>query len=270
MLRTPRTLSVLAAALVLAACSSQTPPASSQAPSASSQTPSAQPSPAVPLAGQSSCGDLVADGKPVHFGSEIKSDLYGRIFGTGRTGIVISHMNGGDVCQGTPYAKELAQAGYRTMVFDFGGFGVSKSAGASHRQQVVSAAAALRADGATRIVLLGGSMGATASLAAAPDVTPPPAAVVALSPPLIFLDDNASAAAAKLTMPVFYAAGGIEPQYPANVKQLDALTPKGVPHVMMLADGSTSHGLWLVDPADGVQPVRAAILDFLKKYAPAT
>ena len=255
MLRTPRIVIALAAAALLAACGSTSP--------------AAAPTPAETLAGQASCGDLVADGKPVHFGSEIASDLYGRIFGTGRTGIVIAHMNGGDVCQGAPYAKELAQAGYRTMVFDFGGFGVSTAAGASNTKQVVSAAAALRADGATSIVLLGGSMGATASLAAAPAVTPPPVAVIALSPPLIFNGDNASDGAAKLTMPVFYAAGAIEGEYPDNIKELDGLTPKGVPHVMMLGEGSTDHGLWLVDPAVGVPAVRTAIRDFLTKYAPA-
>jgi hypothetical protein len=134
----------------------------------------------------------------------------------------------------------------------------------------VAAAAALRADGASSIVLLGGSMGATASLAAVPDVTPPPAAVVALSPPLIFNDDNAANGVAKLTMPVFYAAGEIEGEYPDNITELDALTPKGVAHKKMLGEGSNDHGLWLVDPAVGVPAVRAAILDFLQQYAPAT
>lgn len=249
-------MTALAAAALLAACDSAKQPATSAPPG--------------PLAGEATCGELVADGKPVHFGTDISSDLYGRIFGTGRTGVVIAHMNGGDVCQGTPYAKELAQAGYRVLVFDFAGFGVSTAAGASQRKQVAAAAAALRADGASSIVLLGGSMGATASLAAAPDVAPPPAAVVALSPPLIFNDDNASNGAAKLTMPVFYAAGGLESEYPDVIQQLDALTPKGVPHKTMLGDGSTDHGLYLVDPAVGVPAVRTAILDFLKQYAPAS
>lgn len=248
----------MASAALLAACGSSSPPA---APSPTG--------PAGPVAGLASCGDLVAGGQPVHFGTDIAADLYGQIFGTGKTGIVIAHMNGGDVCQSTPYAKELAQAGYRVLVFDFAGFGVSTSAGVSHRKQVVAAAAALRADGASSIVLIGGSMGATASLAAAPDVAPPPAAVVALSPPLVFMDDNASDGARRLTMPVFYAAGAIEADYPDNIKELDALTPKGVAHKTMLAEGSTDHGLWLVDPAVGVPAVRAAILAFLQQYAPA-
>lgn len=257
MVRTPRKVVItLAAAALLTACSTSNPPAA--------------PSPAGPVAGRDTCGDLVSGGKPVHFGSEIGSDLYGQVFGSGKTGVVIAHMNGGDVCQGTPYAKELAQAGYRTMVFDFANFGVSTGTGASQRQQVVSAAAALRADGASSIVLLGGSMGATASLAAAPDVTPPPAAVVALSPPLVFNSDNASDGAAKLTMPVFYAAGGLELSYPEIIKQLDATTPKGVPHEAVVGEGSSSHGLYLVDPAVGAPAVRSALLSFLKQYAPVT
>ncbi len=255
MVRIPRvaTLAVAAAAL-LAACSTTKP--------------SATPSPSGPRAG-ANCPELTADGKAVHFGSDLGSDLYGLVFGTGKTGVVIAHMNGGDSCQGAPYAKELAQSGYRVLVFDFANFGVSTGAGAPQRKQVVAAAAALRADGASSIVLLGGSMGATASLAAVPDVTPPPAAVIALSPPLIFNDDNASNGVAKLTMPVFYAAGAIEGEYPDNITELDGLTPKGVPHKMMLGEGSTDHGLWLVDPTVGVPAVRTAILDFLKQYAPA-
>lgn len=257
MLRSPRIAAVFAAtAALLTACGP------------SAQT--AEPSPSPAIRAGADCAELVADGKSVHFGADSGSDLYGLIFGTGRTGIVISHMNGGNACQGAPYAKELAEAGYRVLVFDFANFGVSTSAGAPQRKQVVSAAAALRADGATSIVLIGGSMGATASLAAVPDLTPPPAAVVALSPPLVFNDDNAENGVRKLTMPVFYAAGEIEGEYPDNIKELEALTPKGVPHQSRLGEGSTDHGLWLVDPTVGVPPVRAAIRAFLAQYAPAT
>ncbi|WP_169734237.1 alpha/beta hydrolase [Hamadaea tsunoensis] len=217
------------------------------------------------------CPDQTTGAKPVHFGTDLRADLYGLVFGTGKTGVVISHMNGGDVCQGTPFGKELAQAGYRVLVFDFAGFGVSSAAaGVTYADQVKAAAAALRADGATSIVLLGGSMGATATLAAAPGITPPPAAVVALSPPLLFSNDNAEAGAAKLSMPVLYAAGALESEYPENIAKLAAETPKNVPHQTVLGEASLNHGLYLTDPAIGVPGVRTAVEDFLKKYAPAS
>ncbi|MFD0597814.1 alpha/beta fold hydrolase [Catellatospora coxensis] len=115
--------------------------------------------------------ELPPGARQTRFG-EHGADLGGVLLGSGRTGIVLAHQNGGDVCQWAPYASELAAQGYRVLAFDFGGFGVSTAGDADNPQQVTAAAAALRADGATGIVLIGASMGGTAVLAAAPAVSP--------------------------------------------------------------------------------------------------
>ncbi|NUO55931.1 MAG: alpha/beta fold hydrolase [Hamadaea sp.] len=230
--------------------------------------PTAEPS--GPRAG-GNCEEAAAAGRPVHFGAEESADLYGLVFGDGPTGIVISHMNGGDVCQGMPYAKELAGRGYRALVFDFAGFGASPgSAAVPQARQVVAAATFLRKDGASAIVLIGGSMGATASVAAAPQLTPPPKAVVSLSAPTSFGADNALPAAAKLTSPVFYTAGEYESSFADAAKQLYDATPTSVPRTLLLGEASANHGLWLTDPTVGVQPLRAKIAEFLTVNAPAT
>jgi pimeloyl-ACP methyl ester carboxylesterase len=196
------------------------------------------------------------------------SDLYGLILGTGRTGVVISHMRNDDVCQPAPFATELADAGYRVLLFDFAGFGVSPISTVPRHKQVVAAVAALRSDGVANVALIGGSMGATATLAAAPTITPAVRAVVALSPPTVFGDDDALAAVPKLKTPTLYAAGESETEYPANVRRLGDLTPKSTKHSVRIVAGSSLHGLWLTDPDRGDAALRTEIVAFLKANAP--
>jgi dienelactone hydrolase len=255
MRRFPHLVATVLLALTVAACGDSGP--------------SARPTPSGPRAG-ADCEEAAAAGRAVHFGDDQSVELYGLVFGQGATGVVIAHMNGGNVCQGTPYAKELAASGYRVLVFDFAGFGASPgSAGIAQARQVVAAATFLRADGAANIVLIGGSMGATASLAAAPQLSPPPKAVVSLSAPLSFGADNALNGVEKLTVPVFYAAGEFESGFADNAKQLYDATPKGVTRTLVLGTASSNHGLWLTDPTVGVPDLRAKIADFLRRYAPA-
>lgn len=216
------------------------------------------------------CEELTADGKPVHFGKDEGADLYGLIYGTGKTGIVILHMYGDDVCQPTPFAKVLAGDGYRVLVFDFAGFGVSTAAGASRDDQVKAAVATLRADGVSDVALIGGSMGATTTLGVAADITPPLKAVVALSPPISFDSDNSISGAARLTMPALVACGEYEPDYPGYIKDIGDAIPKTVPHTVTMVSGSSSHGLTLTDPYVGDKPFTQSVVDFLKKYAPTT
>ncbi|WP_144125477.1 alpha/beta fold hydrolase [Catellatospora sichuanensis] len=211
--------------------------------------------------------ELPAGARQTRFG-EHGADLGGVIVGSGKTGIVLAHQNGGDVCQWAPYAIELAGQGYRVLAFDFGGFGVSTSGDAGNPQQVAAAAATLRADGATGIVLVGASMGGTAVLAAAPTVTPAPLAVVALSAPSVF-GANALDAAPKLTMPVFYAAGEFESSFADSARELHGLTPKTTAKELLIVP-TDWHGVYLLTPGGSAatDTVRAKLAEFLKAHAP--
>lgn len=226
------------------------------------------PSPTEVRAGLS-CADLTSAAKPVHFTVD-GSDLYGLILGTGRTGIVISHMRNDNVCQPAPFARELAGAGYRVLLFDFAGYGVSPSSNVARHKQVAAAVTALRSDGVANVALIGGSMGATATLAAAPAITPAVRAVVALSPPTVFGDDDALAAVPKLKMPTLYAAGEADGDYAANVRKFGDLTPKSTKHSVRVVAGSSVHGLWLTDPQQGDAALRAEVIAFLKANAPVS
>ncbi|WP_155370418.1 alpha/beta hydrolase [Catellatospora vulcania] len=246
-----------AAAVALAGCSGGDPVPAPSPPA---------PSPAGLNAG-ANC-DLPAGTRQTRFGDH-GADLGGVILGSGTTGVVLAHQNGGDVCQWVPYAFELAGKGYRVLAFDFGGFGVSTSGELDNPQQVAAAAATLRADGATSIVLIGASMGGTAVLAAAPTVTPAPVAVVALSAPVLFGAD-ASQAAPKLTMPVFYAAGEFESSFADSARELHGLTPKTTAKELLIVP-TDWHGVFLLSlggpPA--TDTVRTKLAAFLTAHAPA-
>lgn len=240
-------LGTLAAVLAVTACTG---------------TPTPAPSP-TGLNSGADCG--LPDGvRQTRFGSDIGADLGGIILGTGRTGVVLAHQNGGDVCQWLDYGMVLVQRGYRVLLFDFGSFGVSFGGSSTNAQQVAAAAMVLRADGATSIVLMGASMGGTAVLIAAPTVTPAPTAVVALSAPTVF-SGNALDAAPKLTMPVFYGAGDGEGSFTRMAKELYDLTPATTKKLVY--GPGTFHGVELL--GSGTSPLTLALADFLAANAPA-
>jgi len=70
-----------------------------------------------------SCGASTAGGQTVRFGLAGATNLIGVVLGTGKTGVVLAHQSRGNRCQWADYAHELAQAGYRSLIFDFAGSG---------------------------------------------------------------------------------------------------------------------------------------------------
>src|SRR5215213_1009945 len=90
----------------------------------------------------------------------------GVVLGQGRTGVVLGHQAGSDLCEWLPQARRLAKQGHQVLAFDFG-------PDASIGKDMVAAAAELRRRGADRLVLVGSSMGGTAAIEAAAEITPP-------------------------------------------------------------------------------------------------
>ena len=97
----------------------------------------------------------------------------GVVLGRGRTGVVLGHQAGSDLCEWLPRARVLAKQGRQVLAFDFGPSG-------KIGEDMVAAAAELHRRGADRLVLVGSSMGGTAAIAAAAEVTPPVAGVISL------------------------------------------------------------------------------------------
>jgi pimeloyl-ACP methyl ester carboxylesterase len=161
------------------------------------------------------CLREVRSARPFWFRTSAGAMLVGVVVGHGRTGLVLAHGRGGDLCEWLPRARGLAEQGYRALAFDFEGFGDSRpGAGADARldTDVVAAAQELRRRGADRIVLIGSSMGGTAVLVAATRIRPPVAGVVSLSGPAAFGAVNAWRAMPRLRVPVlFVTAADDEP-----------------------------------------------------------
>ncbi|MFD2764391.1 alpha/beta hydrolase family protein [Micromonospora eburnea] len=214
----------------------------------------------------SGCPEFVGDGRQVEFGKEIDAELGGIVLGSGATGVVLAHMAAGDVCQWLPFGRTLADRGYRVLAFDFAGNGVSRGHGVPLARQVEAAASALRADGASRIVLAGGSMGGAAVLAATPTLSPPPVAVIALSSPSSYQDADAAAAAPKITAPVLYGAGELEPSFSESARQMYAATPQSTQRQLVLVPTS-AHGVNLLGEGGSVE-IRDRVTKFLDTYAP--
>jgi pimeloyl-ACP methyl ester carboxylesterase len=154
-----------------------------------------------------SCLREASGARPFRFRTAGGAVLVGVVVGRGRTGLVLAHGRGGDLCEWLPYAQRFAEQGYQALAFDFEGFGGSRAgsgADAGIETDVVAAAGQLRRRGADRIVLIGSSMGGTAALAAATRIRPPVAGVVSLSGAAAFGAVNALAAMPRLRVPVLF------------------------------------------------------------------
>ena len=104
------------AIILLSACGSSKP-------SAAGAEPSPSPSPSVVNAG-ALCPAGIEGATPVHFPSG-DIELAGDEWGNGTVGIVFAHESDIDSCSWMAYARESAKLGYRTLTFDFSGYGGS-------------------------------------------------------------------------------------------------------------------------------------------------
>jgi dienelactone hydrolase len=133
------------------------------------------------------CGDDVkgVEAKQMWFRASDGALLDGAEVGDGDVGVVLAHESPSDLCPWLPFAKTLADKGYRAFAFDFRGSGASPAQFAAKATRndldVVGAAAELRRLGAKRVFLVGGSFGGAAVVAATPEVDPQPLGVISLS-----------------------------------------------------------------------------------------
>lgn len=218
------------------------------------------------------------DSQAVTFRSTDGSQLAGRIFGpdSASAGVVLAHMLPADQSSWFDFADRLGTSGYRVLTFDFRGYCPGGDAGCSKGekdvgstwQDVLSAAAYLRSQGATRLAFLGASMGGTASLVAASQQPRGLEGVATLSAPVQIdglaagPDTMATVSAAKL-----FLAGDTDPNDAAtSAQQLydESLQPKRLA-IFTTAD----HGTDLLTGNQGEQ-TRTALLTWLAQYLPVS
>jgi pimeloyl-ACP methyl ester carboxylesterase len=177
------------------------------------------------------------------------------VLGQGRTGVVLGHQAGSDLCEWMPRARALARSGRQVLAFDFGPSGHIK-------QDMLAAAAELRRRGVTRMVLVGSSMGGTAAIAAAAEITPPVAGVVSLSGPEEYRGADAATAAPKLRVPVLFVVAHDDPPFADDARALYKAVPGHDKRLVVLQGGG--HGTSLLEFGDQAARVRAELVRFLQ------
>lgn len=217
------------------------------------------------------CPSDVVDGTQVRFGVNGASDLGGVVFGTGTVGIVFANQSNATVCNWAGYARELAGRGYRTLAFDYSGWGASAGARNTLAADVGAAVSYLRGRGVATVVLIGASMGGTAALVAASQVQPPVAGAISVSAPRAWLNANAGQAVPKLAVPVLYLVGDGDNAFAEDARAMHDRTPAAVRKLVVVH--SASHGVNLLDgqlagSEEAANTVRAEIDAFLAKVAP--
>jgi pimeloyl-ACP methyl ester carboxylesterase len=178
----------------------------------------------------------------------------GVVLGQGRTGVVLGHQAGSDLCEWLPQARRLAKQGHQVLAFDFGPY-------ANIGKDMVAAAAELRRRGADRLVLVGSSMGGTAAIEAAAEITPPVAGVVSLSGPEEYQGADAATAAPKLRVPVLFIAAADDPPFADAAHALYKTVPGRNKKLVVLEGGG--HGTSLVEFGDHAPRVRKLLDQFL-------
>jgi pimeloyl-ACP methyl ester carboxylesterase len=111
--------------------------------------------------------------------------LDGASLGSGSTGVVLAHESPDDLCGWVSYAGVLSRAGFRVLLFDLRGFGLSQtpSRGKSGRftRDFEGAVDELKREGASKVFIGGASFGGAASMVAGSRLGSRIAGVVSLS-----------------------------------------------------------------------------------------
>jgi pimeloyl-ACP methyl ester carboxylesterase len=192
------------------------------------------------------------------------AQLVGHLAGHEGPGIVFGHMYPADQRSWTSFAEEMARAGFRTLTFDFRGYGESggeKDIAAIDRDM----------EGAYRfligrkirpVFLVGASMGGTAALIVAARV--PVAGVATLSAPVAFRGLDAAPVLARLTTRKLFIAA--EADAPAADAAKHFATHAPDPKTIQFVPGA-DHGTTLLEGPQAAA-VRKSLRDFLATQAP--
>jgi dienelactone hydrolase len=271
----------LAVAALTVGCSSGTvdlsgsPTAGDTASATSSSGPSAPASSSPAGSGFSTpdVASLVAGSTVVRFRSSDGVRLSGRLFGSGHTGVVLSHMIRSDQQPWWWMASVLADHGIMTLTYDQRGTCPGGPAGCSAGtldpgatdQDILGAVDYLRSRGADRVIIGGASLGGTASLWVAAKHPEAVDGVFTLSAVPFFPPfDITGKVIAAIGDPKLFVAGERDPSagpYVAGWKRAAR------PPVQAVVLPTSTHGTDLFADPDFSVRVRSVVLRFCRRIA---
>jgi pimeloyl-ACP methyl ester carboxylesterase len=120
--------------------------------------------------------------------------------GKGPRALLLTHQSGGNLCDWWPFARTLAQRGYRVLAIDLDYLG--QSGKPTYDADVATAVRHLRTTGARRVAVVGLSLGGTVAVRAAAQVKPRLDAVASISGPAEYFGIDALPAAKRTMVPV--------------------------------------------------------------------
>lgn len=188
--------------------------------------------------------------------------LDARVFGSGRTGVILAHMRPADQTAWFAFATHLVATGdFTVLTFDFRGYGVSTG----HKSfewldSDLQAAYDYMRDtlGLKKVFLVGASMGGTASLVVGAHA--PTAGIASISAPAQFGTLDAIGAVARITSPQLYVTSEGDVPAKHSLEQLTAAASRPVDRQVYEGD---AHGTNIFDgPHAGELEQR--LIDFLR------
>lgn len=204
---------------------------------------------------------LVQGPRMVTFQSEDGITLGGTLYGSGRVGVVLSHMFPTDQTSWAGLAQKIAALGYLVLTYDFRGYGQS---GAQVQVDQIdkdlrAAVAFIREGGAEKIVLVGASMGGTATVKVAAEDSGI-AAVVVWSSPLAFRGLTTELSeVATLTIPALFLGAEADPATADTARMSEA-----APNAALFIYGGNSHGTFALGTPQGIE-VETKLLSFIQE-----
>ena len=196
------------------------------------------------------CGQRADGAETITYLDSTGDRIRGALVGRGPVGFLFAHAFRQDLCSWFPFARHVADGGAAALAFTFPG-------GVPDADDVAAGARELRMRGARDVVLVGASMGAAASLVAANHVRPPVRGVVSVSSPLRYSGLDAIGAAQRLRVPVLYAAGRDDGDFPAYARRLFRATNEDTKRLVILDD--FAHGTDLLDGPEGDRLARLIV-----------
>lgn len=220
----------------------------------------------------SRCGSK-ADAKVGWFRASDGAPLDGALLGGGKTGVVLAHESPADLCGWVPYAQVLSRAGFRVLLIDHRGSGLSpppKDPAAQNRysSDLRGAVDELKRDGAHSVFLMGASFGGVTSMAAAPRLGARIAGVISVSgeTSLGTGDLDALAAMPKLHVP-FLILGSREDGYLPVADARELLRRAGSTHKRLVLFPGGDHGWDILTISPSLARASRIVIDFLHRYA---